>query len=406
MVSPPGAAAAWCPLSRAYGSDARACVDATLVLRYRVSRPRGGVHFVRGRGGKAVYVHSVGEAGAVRRWAPCLDRADLRCPKATLEVTCDAGLLCFGSGLLQPERPPPPPQAEAEPLGAGAAGGAGGRRRTWRFCSEHSTLASQWGFVCGHMQAVPHPTLPHTTLALGVAEGPTSSEAEGGGGEGGEAAALRGLLAVRHRCGWGDLRAMWLQHAGGVLLKGALERGEQAMLFLNRRGYAPLTLCRACGHRLDCPNCSSWLVEHRFRRELQCHHCGYMRPVPVNCPSCGEEDSLVPCGPGVERIAEEVALRFPEARLSILASDNLHGPAAFAEAVRAIEAREIDLIIVAAVVDDEDGGGGRRRRRHAPSLHHHRLVYGAMCGAPWSTVKKCTKVRSAFGAPYFIFEAP
>ena len=128
-------------------------------------------------------------------------------------------------------------------------------------------------------------------------------------------------------------------------VEGALERGEQAMLFLNRRGYAPLTLCRACGHRLDCPNCSSWLVEHRFRRELQCHHCGYMRPVPVNCPSCGEEDSLVPCGPGVERIAEEVALRFPEARLSILASDNLHGPAAFAEAVRAIEAREIDLII-------------------------------------------------------------
>jgi len=194
--SPPGAEAAWCPLSRAYGSDARACVDATLVLRYRVSRPRGGVHFVRGRGGKAVYVHSVGEAGAVRRWVPCLDRADLRCPKATLEVTCDAGLLCFGSGLLQPEGPPlhqPSGEAEAEPLGAGAAGGAGGRRRTWRFCSEHSTLASQWGFVCGRMQAVPHPTLPHTTLALGVAEGHPSSEAEGDGGEGGETAALREL---------------------------------------------------------------------------------------------------------------------------------------------------------------------------------------------------------------------
>ena len=197
--SPPRAAAAWCPLCRACGCDARACVDATLVLRYRVSRPRGGVHFVRGRGGKAVYVHSVGEAGAVRRWAPCLDRADLRCPKAALEVTCDAGLLCFGSGLLQPEgsQPTAEDEAEAGPRGAGgagAAGGAGGRRRTWRFCSEHSTLASQWGFVCGRMQAVPHPTLPHTTLALGVAEGPTSSsEAEGGGGEGGEVAALREL---------------------------------------------------------------------------------------------------------------------------------------------------------------------------------------------------------------------
>ena len=178
--SPPRAAASWCPLCRERGCG---CVDATLLLRYRVSQPRGGVHFVRGRDGRAVYVHSVGEAGAVRRWAPCLDGGVLRCPEATLEVTCDAALLCFGSGVLQPRGSDP------------AAGGAGGgRRRTWRFCSEHSTLASQWGFVCGRMQAVPHPTLPHTTLALGVAEGPTSSsEAEGGGGEGGEVAALREL---------------------------------------------------------------------------------------------------------------------------------------------------------------------------------------------------------------------
>ena len=124
--SPPGAAAAWCPLSRTYGSDARACVDATIVLCYRVSRPRGGVHFVRGRGGKAVYVHSVGEAGAVRRWAPCLDRADLRCPKATLEVTCDAGLLCFGSGLLQPERPPPPLRPRPSRSGRARRGGREG----------------------------------------------------------------------------------------------------------------------------------------------------------------------------------------------------------------------------------------------------------------------------------------
>ena len=81
----------------------------------------------------------------------------------------------------------------------------------------------------------------------------------------------------------------------------------QSLLFLNRRGYAPLTLCRACGHRLACPNCSAWLVAHRLRGRLQCHHCGYAMPTPEHCPSCGAVGLLTASGPGVERLAEELA---------------------------------------------------------------------------------------------------
>ncbi len=129
-----------------------------------------------------------------------------------------------------------------------------------------------------------------------------------------------------------------------------LERGEQAMLFLNRRGYAPLTLCRACGHRMQCPNCTAWLVEHRARRELQCHHCGHTVPIPITCPTCAAEHSLTAIGPGIERINEEAREAFPEARILVMASDTLPGPHAAAEAARAIEAREIDLIIGTQIV--------------------------------------------------------
>jgi primosomal protein N' (replication factor Y) len=107
-------------------------------------------------------------------------------------------------------------------------------------------------------------------------------------------------------------------------VKAANQAGDQALLFLNRRGYAPLTLCRHCGHRFECPNCSAWLVEHRFRRSLVCHHCGHHEPVPRQCPACQAEDTLTPCGPGVERIAEEVATLFPDTRAVVLSSD-LHG---------------------------------------------------------------------------------
>jgi len=130
----------------------------------------------------------------------------------------------------------------------------------------------------------------------------------------------------------------------------AMGRGEQAMLFLNRRGYAPLTLCRTCGHRIQCPNCTAWLVEHRARRTLACHHCGHNEPVPLHCPSCNAENSLTPIGPGVERITEEARATFPEARLLVMASDTLPGPHAAEEAVRRIAAHEIDLIIGTQIV--------------------------------------------------------
>ncbi len=133
-------------------------------------------------------------------------------------------------------------------------------------------------------------------------------------------------------------------------IKETLARGEQAMLFLNRRGYAPLTLCRRCGHRVQCPNCTAWLVEHRARKILTCHHCGHTETIPPACPACGAESSLTAIGPGVERIVEEAGRHFPEARLLAMASDTLTGPNAAAEAAARIERREVDLIIGTQIV--------------------------------------------------------
>ncbi|MDE2229939.1 MAG: primosomal protein N' [Alphaproteobacteria bacterium] len=124
-----------------------------------------------------------------------------------------------------------------------------------------------------------------------------------------------------------------------------LAAGEQAMLFLNRRGYAPLTLCRECGHRLQCPNCTAWLVEHRRVGGLQCHHCGFTTPMPPTCPNCGAAGSFAACGPGVERLAEETTQRFPQARIALMASDTLVGPHAMAELLERVERHEIDVLI-------------------------------------------------------------
>ncbi len=123
-----------------------------------------------------------------------------------------------------------------------------------------------------------------------------------------------------------------------------VERKEQALLFLNRRGYAPLTLCRVCGHRFQCPQCSSWLVEHRFRGQIQCHQCGYSEPTPQACPECGTLDHLVACGPGVERIAEEVEKHFPDARTLVLSSD-LGGVKRLRLELEAIANGEADIVI-------------------------------------------------------------
>jgi primosomal protein N' (replication factor Y) len=129
-----------------------------------------------------------------------------------------------------------------------------------------------------------------------------------------------------------------------------LAAGEQALLFLNRRGYAPLTLCRACGHRMQCPNCTAWLVEHRFTARLQCHHCGYGMMVPPLCPECLVAGTLVPCGPGVERLKEEVAARFPDARTALMVSDLLSGPRAAAELADAMVAHRYDVLIGTQIV--------------------------------------------------------
>ena len=128
-------------------------------------------------------------------------------------------------------------------------------------------------------------------------------------------------------------------------MKERLEKGEQSLLFLNRRGYAPLTLCRACGHRFQCDTCSAWLVEHRLSRRLACHHCGQEQPMPTACPECGESDCLVACGPGVERIADEVAEILPEARVAIVTSDTLNTPDKVAEFVMAAENKMVDVIV-------------------------------------------------------------
>jgi len=128
-------------------------------------------------------------------------------------------------------------------------------------------------------------------------------------------------------------------------LKETLSAGEQAMLFLNRRGYAPLTLCRTCGHRMQCPNCTAWLVEHRFMGRLICHHCGHAERPPDHCPACEDKHSFAPCGPGVERLAEEITQRFPDARIAVMASDTLIGPQAVADLVERVQEYEIDLLI-------------------------------------------------------------
>jgi len=142
----------------------------------------------------------------------------------------------------------------------------------------------------------------------------------------------------------------WLSGTLVDALKATFEAGEQAMLFLNRRGYAPLTLCRTCGYRLACPNCSAWLVEHRVRGRLECHHCGHTARLPDHCPNCEAEHSFHACGPGVERLAEEVMNTFPDVRFALASSDTLSGPRAAEELIGRIERHEVELIIGTQIV--------------------------------------------------------
>jgi primosomal protein N' (replication factor Y) len=140
-------------------------------------------------------------------------------------------------------------------------------------------------------------------------------------------------------------RGRWLSPPVVEAMRQTLAAGEQALLFLNRRGYAPITLCRACGHGIECPQCSAWLVEHRFRRRLVCHHCGYGEPPASACKHCGAPDQFVACGPGVERLAEEAQALFPDARLELFTSDSLINRAEASAAVERMIAGEIDILI-------------------------------------------------------------
>ncbi len=124
-----------------------------------------------------------------------------------------------------------------------------------------------------------------------------------------------------------------------------LERGEQAMLFLNRRGYAPVTLCRACGAQIGCDHCDARMVEHRFLKRLMCHQCGETKPMPVKCPSCEVTGKLAPVGPGVERLAEEATALFPEARIAVLSSDLFGSARALKAHIAGIAAGGADIVI-------------------------------------------------------------
>jgi len=148
-----------------------------------------------------------------------------------------------------------------------------------------------------------------------------------------------------------DLRAAppaqgrWIGPELQAEVQARLARGEQSLLFLNRRGYAPVTVCRACGHQIGCDHCDARMVEHRFQKRLMCHQCGATKPMPLACPACGVEGRLSPVGPGVERLAEEVAAVFPGARLAVLSSDLFGSARALKEKIAEIAAGGADIII-------------------------------------------------------------
>jgi primosomal protein N' (replication factor Y) len=124
-----------------------------------------------------------------------------------------------------------------------------------------------------------------------------------------------------------------------------LEAGEQAMLFLNRRGFAPITLCRACGHQVGCDQCDARMVEHRFLKRLMCHQCGETKPMPTTCPACEAEDRMAPIGPGVERLGEEAVKLFPDARVAVLSSDMYGSARALKAEIESIAAGGADVVI-------------------------------------------------------------
>ena len=137
----------------------------------------------------------------------------------------------------------------------------------------------------------------------------------------------------------------WISPSLQMAVKRRLAAGEQSLLFLNRRGYAPVTLCRACGEQVGCDHCDARMVEHRFQKRLMCHQCGETKPVPQVCPSCKVEGKMAVVGPGVERVAEEAAMLFPDAKQAILSSDLFGSARALKSQIEEIAAGETDIII-------------------------------------------------------------
>jgi primosomal protein N' (replication factor Y) len=137
----------------------------------------------------------------------------------------------------------------------------------------------------------------------------------------------------------------WISPSLQKMVESRIKVGEQSLLFINRRGYAPITLCRACGNQVGCDNCDARMVEHRFLKRLVCHQCGETKPVPKICPSCEAEDRLAVVGPGVERLAEEATTLFPDAKVAVLSSDLFGSARALKAQIAALAAGEVDVII-------------------------------------------------------------
>ena len=148
----------------------------------------------------------------------------------------------------------------------------------------------------------------------------------------------------------GEWGVSWLAPTLADALAENLQKGEQSVLFLNRRGYAPLLICRDCGHRIQCPSCSAWLTEHKNAGKLMCHHCGYVDEIPEKCPHCGSAEGLTACGPGVERVAEEVEKRFPTAKVDILSSDSATSFTAVSKIIGKMERKEIDILVGTQII--------------------------------------------------------
>ncbi len=142
----------------------------------------------------------------------------------------------------------------------------------------------------------------------------------------------------------------WISKSITKEISSCLKNNEQALIFLNRRGYSPLTLCNSCGFRHECDQCSSWMVMHQIKKVFLCHQCGNIKKLNFNCPKCKEKDSIKFIGPGVERVAEELKLLFPQNNISIMSSDNVNTPNKIKKFINDINNKEIDIIVATQIM--------------------------------------------------------